>query len=276
MNGRKRLWSLCPKKIEQSKVDLYNAYVAFKDRDPVRKEILGLSSKLNKLILKKNIFRKHTAEGIADDCKHAYLICCHVTDYYGNKIWESNQYLNQDGVLSKFLVDMYVREQISEKQLRELCKTDPWRTLWGVGKSENSIFGCSASELGQEQRAIIAWSRVYDNIYENPECPPDEVIKDDDMLDGWLTLQGRKREQNKSAKSSAASTGAKGDEIYYIADSQGDAQRIFEMNDNQGRALLRNKEKEIAKAESPLAEEKTFEAKMEMLKMAKENFRAIK
>ena len=36
------------------------------------------------------------------------------------------------------------------------------------------------------------------------------------------------------------------------------------------------KEKEIEKAEAPLAEEKTFEAKMEMLKMAKENFRAIK
>ncbi len=265
-----------PKQIEQAKVDLYNAYVAFKSRDSPRKALLKLNSKLISLMLKKNIFRKHTAEGIADDCKHAYIICSNVTDYYGNKIWEAQEYSEQDGVLSKFIIDMYIREQISEPQLRELCKTDPWRTLWGVGKSESSIFGHPASNLSQEQRAIIAWSRVYDNIYENPDCPPDEVIKDDDMLDGWLTLQGRKRDQNKSAKSSAASTGAKGDEVYYFAESQGDAQRIFEMNDNQGRALLRNKEKEIGKADSPLAEEKTFEAKMEMLKMAKENFRAIK
>lgn len=264
-----------PKETEQCKVDLYNAYVAFKDRDPPRKKLQKLNLRLTRLMIKKNMFRKQTAEGIGEDSKNACLICCNVTDYHGNKIWKHNEYLKQDGVLHKFIIDMYIREQIAEKEIRELCKNDPWRTLWGVGKSESSIFGKPAVDLSQEQRAIIAWSRVYDNIYENPECPPDEVIKDDDMLDGWLTLQGRQREQNKSAKSSQTSTNSKGDEVYYFADSQGDAQRIFEMNDNQGRALLRNREKEIVKSDSPLAEEKTFEAKMEMLRMAKENFKAV-
>jgi hypothetical protein len=41
---------------------------------------------------------------------------------------------------------------------------------------------------------------MYDNIYENPDCPSDEIIDDDDMLDGWMILQRRKSEIDKKTK----------------------------------------------------------------------------
>jgi hypothetical protein len=42
---------------------------------------------------------------------------------------------------------------------------------------------------------------MYDNVYESMECPPDEVIKDDDMLDGWFIQQHKDREKKLKEKS---------------------------------------------------------------------------
>ena len=38
---------------------------------------------------------------------------------------------------------------------------------------------------------------MYDNIYENPEAPAEEVIADDDLLDGWLITTKRKRDKER-------------------------------------------------------------------------------
>tara|TARA_Y100000592_G_scaffold100402_1_gene180315 strand:- start:6051 stop:7097 length:1047 start_codon:yes stop_codon:yes gene_type:complete len=257
---------------EDLKVELYNAYTLFKARDSIRERLKQAREELIRLVIKKNVFRKQTAEGFADDCKAAYLLFSNITDIDGNKICDG--YESQEGTFFKFVTDMYGASQATETQIRELCLNEPWRTMWGVSKAEGGIFGSCAVELTQEQRAIVAWSRVYDNVFENPDCPPDEVIKDNDMLDGWLIKQGKKRDQSKSSKASEMTSDAKGNEVYYFADSQEDAKRIYKMNDGQGRATIRNRQKEIENAQGGLAEEKTMEAKMELLKMAKEQFKS--
>ena len=38
---------------------------------------------------------------------------------------------------------------------------------------------------------------MYDNIQESVDCPPKEIIEDDDMLDGLFIIQGKKREKEK-------------------------------------------------------------------------------
>ena len=41
---------------------------------------------------------------------------------------------------------------------------------------------------------------MYDNIQESMDCPTEDVINDDDMLDGWFIVQNRKREKDKKEK----------------------------------------------------------------------------
>ena len=75
---------------------------------------------------------------------------------------------------------------------------------------------------------------MYDNIQESMDCPPDEVIEDDDMLDGWLLVQKKKREQEQAENEVANKTSnnkiANSDEIFVMAGTQEDANKINSSN----------------------------------------------
>tara|TARA_B100000959_G_C14975039_1_gene621226 strand:+ start:1194 stop:2264 length:1071 start_codon:yes stop_codon:yes gene_type:complete len=265
------------KDIEEQKVQLYRAYSTFKSREPIRKLLDKTRERESDLLSKKNIFRKISAEGFAETCKYKYFICANITDFQGSPIWEGTDFLKEDSITCDLLLNEYVIAQIPEQTIRELSRTEPWRTLWGIGKSEKGIFNKGSADLSATQKSIISWSRVYDNIYESPECPPDEVIKDDDMLDGWLILQSRKRKQQKSSKASESVVDTKGDEVYLFADNSKDAKRIYDMNNAQGAAVIRARQKQMESLETEdsggiVPAEKTLDAQMELRNISNEQF----
>ena len=77
---------------------------------------------------------------------------------------------------------------------------------------------------------------MYDRIYESVDCPSEEVIEDNDMLDGWLAVQRqkmktekRKREtENQLAVSSKIN---EAEEVFIPVETADDAKRIAELND---------------------------------------------
>jgi hypothetical protein len=97
-----------------------------------------------------------------------------------------------------------------------------------------------------EQRALVNWSLLYDNVYQHPECPADAVVEDDDLLDGWLIDQRRDRE--------AKATGGGGrvqlvgnekirgsQEVYLVAETPADARKVVDLNDEFGRAVQKQR-----------------------------------
>jgi len=263
-----------PKLIEESKIQLYYAYKNFKSREIVNKNLKKHKNSMEELTSKKNLLRRESAEGMAEMYKHKYLACAKTTDAHGNALWGSEGYFIQDGNLINSLFGEYLNNTCSEDVVRELCRNDPWVSLWTAGKNENGVFGKPSSELTDEQRIIISWSRVYDSIQESPESPPDEVIENCDMLDGWLILQGRKREKEKQQKqNSGRADKMKGDEVYMFADNESEAQRIFQMNDSDSKAILRNRQKQIEKSKKGVPVDKTLDAQLELHKQAVEKFK---
>jgi len=81
---------------------------------------------------------------------------------------------------------------------------------------------------------LILWSSMYDNIQESMECPTEEVIADDDMLDGWFILQRRKQKSEKAKSELESKTSnqkiANSDEIMIMTDSAKEAENIHGMN----------------------------------------------
>jgi hypothetical protein len=75
---------------------------------------------------------------------------------------------------------------------------------------------------------------MYDNIQESMECPTEEVIADDDMLDGWFILQKRKQKSEKAKSELESKTSnqkiANSDEIMIMTDSAKEAENIHGMN----------------------------------------------
>ena len=83
--------------------------------------------------------------------------------------------------------------RIDESEYRDLARNEPWRSYWNIAKS--SVFGIPVIDFSEEQKTLCVWSKVYDNVYESSECPPENCINDDDYLDSWFIIQRRKRKQ---------------------------------------------------------------------------------
>jgi alpha-amylase/alpha-mannosidase (GH57 family) len=86
---------------------------------------------------------------------------------------------------------------------------------------------------------------MYDSAYEHPECPPDNVIEDDDLFDGWMIHQRRESEKNKNKnRTEKILEGKKLDkagEVFIMANSQEEAQNIYNLNDNTSRHIIRER-----------------------------------
>ena len=176
---QKELDSL-PKSIENLKIELYNAFFQFKRRDQIKKSIDGLRFREVELLSQRDKFKHVTCEGFALACKNKHLICSGAKHSDGTAFFTDYNACSQ-GSLDNFIQD-YFANKIDDETIRELSKDEPWRGIWSAGKQEGAIFGIPSSLLSHEQRMLIIWSRIYDSVYESPDCPPDEVLEDNDYF----------------------------------------------------------------------------------------------
>jgi hypothetical protein len=233
-----------PKDIEGLKVDLYNAFFQFKRRDNIRKALSNLKFKESELIQKREKLRYTTCEGYALSCKNKYLICV-----CAKRIDNSSFFLDYDQVSSSeldLLVQQFYEQRIDDDTIRELSKGEPWKSMWAAGKHEGSIFGQPSSLLTQEQKMIVIWSRIYDSVYENSDCPPEEVVDDNDCLDGWMIFQAKKRENDRKSEHGykPGDKFNKADEVFIMVENEDDISRVESMNSPT--AIFRKQQRKAA------------------------------
>ena len=91
------------------------------------------------------------------------------------------------------------------------------------------------------------WSGLYDSVYESPEAPAEEIVKDDDLLDGWLIDQRRKSERDKKKQKAEGILGknSDADDVFVMAHNREDALEVESMNDDV--ATMIKKERQAAK-----------------------------
>ena len=121
-----------------------------------------------------------------------------------------------------------------------MARNEPWKTIW----SNRDVSSCPLfiqdgfKELTFSQKNLVIWSKLYDNIQEHMEAPSEEVVKDDDMLDGWFIVQTRKREKDKKEKDIDSTLGSNAgkDEVFVMANpaDKEKIKAIRNMNDDQG------------------------------------------
>lgn len=147
------------------------------------------------------------------------------------------------GEIVQSIIEEINSSRPTEKEIREIARTDPWRSIWSNCGGKNP-FGRPSSCWSDEQLTLCSWSKLYDNIHKSPDCPPDEVIDDDDMLDGWLILQSRKRKEDANKKDAETGLNDKSrnaSEVFIMAQTKEDAQKIESLNDPMTRAIKRQR-----------------------------------
>lgn len=244
----KNLWSynedadlkMYQQKVKDLKIDIYNARNSIKLRERIRSDIRNAEFEVSKLNQKKSAYYNNTCEGIATVEKISeFLKRC---TFCKGELYDFEE-LPVDLVSSK-----YYSLFLTERQVRDLARNEPWRTIWNLNDTNSvSLFNNGARELSHDQKNIMVWSKMYDNVQESMDCPQDDIIKDDDMLDGWFLTQGKKRDEERS-KSEIDNLNPKvagSQEVYLMADSKEDRKRIDSLNSFESTVIKKQREQVI-------------------------------
>jgi len=212
----------------------------------LEKQIASLKKGIEKSNDNKYTLYAHTKEYYASNIKKDFLIGISIRDKNDKKIILPEDFWLCNNPLIEMFHSVINRGYISVAEIREIARSEPWRSMWLAQKGDS--FGVKSVEWTETQRLLVSFSRMYDNVYESMECPPDEVIKDDDMLDGWFVKQKKDREKKQKDRILDDKFGKiknnDGQEIFVVA-GRDDIQDIYNMNDNSSRNIIRSRAKQI-------------------------------
>jgi len=244
----------CPKLIEDLKVALHDAVGKSTSQATLRKRLQETREQIALLFNKKYRHNYMSADGVASMARSYYLISRTASPIFPS--------FNEPNLILDAILDFKNSTKIDEETFRAIARNDPWRGYWSVGDP----FGKPSIELTEEQRNLVMISKMYDNIHESPECPPDEVLNDDDCLDGWLIKQKRKREtsQNEQALTQGINPAvAKHDMIFLPAETAKDAERIDNLN-NPVAKMIKKQRLDLIKQKGSMNEEEFPDARLKI------------
>lgn len=258
------------KDIERLKVEIYNARNNEKLKYQIRLYIRAGEKQLNELNYKKNLYYGNTCEGIATSEKTSFIV--KNTTYYKDQLFDFNE------LSLSYIIDEYHHSFLTEKQCRDLARNEPWKSLWIIReKAQAKLFNNPPNtDLTFNQKNIVVWSQMYDNIQESLDCPPNDVINDDDMLDGWFIIQGKKRDKERADKEFEESVKSdkikNSGEIFVMASTERDVERVDNMNNLHGQ-MIKKQRSALIKSKGTVEQQQFADEKLRIRSMETGQFK---
>jgi hypothetical protein len=234
--------------LESMKVEAYQNRQDKKTLKGIKRSVFQCVKSIEGLVRKKASYVENTCEGLALIAKAEALIelCTH-----------------KDGLIYDFekltvsqVHNEYNRQLCTEQQTRELARSEPWKSLWTMKELSTNLFAefTNPRDMSVDQKNLVIWSRIYDNVQESMECPPSEVIKDDIVLDGWFIVQRRERDKQAVDKDfDSGPTNEKiknSQEVIMIARDQEHAKSINDMNDAHVKQVKRDRSEVLKRGDA--------------------------
>lgn len=252
--------------IENLKVEMYKNYRLETRLKEILKKLEKAERTQQNLLERKHKYDNLTKEGYAEFVKQNYIMLHSVTDISGNRLWANTEDCNT--TLLNLITSSYREQILSHEQLRELARTEPFRSIWRIEGVKVFKNPC----LNDEQKSFVLYSQMYDSVHSHSECPPDEVVNNDNLLDGWMILNRREAEVQRAEreKESNVSEGMKHHkEVFKMVGSAEEAKEVYELNDDEARATVRARQKAI-KAHGELKQSQLPDVQMELRQQLQE------
>lgn len=239
-------------KIEELKIGAFNNRRDTLGLNKIKNNIRALEAQYYKLISIKNMYFGNTCEGMAMSEKTSHIIKS--STRLNGQIYSFD---DKNSVSIRHLISEYSTfHDIEDSMLRYLSRTEPWRSIFSTKIQAGQCMFDSSREITNNQRSILAWTQMYDSVYESMDCPDSYVIADDDMLDGWFLVQAKKRKQEKSQSdldNSIKSDKIKGSqEVFSVAKNKEEVQSIESLNDMRAKMIKKQREQLIKNAKGPI------------------------
>jgi hypothetical protein len=230
------------KDIERLKKEIYQNRHRSQLREQIRLGIRAGERQLGQSLEKKSKYFSNSCEGIANLAK--------VSEFFARCCYHNDSKCDIDELGIEFISKKYYNMILTEKEIRELSRSEPWRSIWVLRDSNAyNIFQNRDTQPTPDQKSMLVWSRMYDNVHESGEAPSDEVIDDNDLLDGWFAIQGqKKKDQAMESEIDDKLTNPKianANEVFVMADNKEDARRINSLNSLQGQVLKKKRFNQI-------------------------------
>lgn len=254
-NGDNQLKSI-DKQIENYKVDLYKNYINPKKVKSIKKNLESSRNTYNKLYQKRHSLDHITLEGYCEGLKNEFILTHSIYDKNNNLYFKE---------IDDYAVFNHMTFEISKHNIdisffRKIARSDLWRNYWSANST--NVFDKPVINWTDEQKTLVALTKMYDGARESVDSPPENVFEDDDMFDGWMIAQRRESEKSKDQRrleSQLPGKLNKAGEVFLMASSKEEADHIYGMNDAQSRGVIkerhnfvdRNKDRQVNVTELP-------------------------
>lgn len=215
--------------LEDTKVELYLSFANQDKKQKLKKQIQSIIKSIAELLNEKNILSHLSIKEYAFTIKNEFIIMNTIYNSH-NKLHFKNPKKNtyEHKMLQLFMKEI-LDNALQPVQIRELAKSDIWRSYVSAINIEKNIL-----DLNDDYKNLINIHKMYEGAKQHPECPSEEVLKDDDALDGWFIFQHRKSEKEKKKNAILDRVGGNiknAGEVFLMTDDQQETKDIYSLND---------------------------------------------
>lgn len=242
------------KDIVELKVQIFQTRFKTDQQKIYRRNLKEFSKKLENLSSERSKYDYLSIEGLilAWKAKLSFAVSLYRLD--GSLYWPDWIYMKEwnrcDPDLDN-LFSVYLNSRLTQADIRGIARSNDWGVYWRVRESlQGGLFNKPLLELSDEQKALVQWSQLYDNLRQmrGADKLPDYVLADDDMIDGYLTLRERESSQESGGSLGLSDKIMNGDEIFLPVDNAEDAKRVYNLNSPEAKAKLKKKMAQVDKA----------------------------
>ena len=235
------------KQIEELKIEAYKSHFNRKKLNGIKAHLRFLEKEQITILARNKSLDHISCEGLGNFARSIWIIeTC--TLYQDGRSYDWKNCSVSD------IMNIVSENRIEASDFRVIARNDPWRAMWSIGKNNGNLLGRSCADFSTNQIQLCSFSMMYDNVYESMERPNDNIIEDDDCLDGWFIVQRRKHEKDRKQKEVDALTSnpkiSNSQEVFVMASDQESANEIYDLNDVVARSTIHNRNIQIDKAGS--------------------------
>lgn len=218
-------------KVKDIKCEMFKNIYNGPRRLQLKNELTNLDNKYKEKYAIRHSLDHYTSIGVAQEAKWMY--------YLENCLYSKKKKVVLPDAQLKAIMGSIFNHFLTEPQYRDLAKHEPWQSIWFVGRGRN-IFNRKVMDYTDEQMKICSLSQMYENIRKSHKPPSEDVIFDDDLLDGWIFLNNMEREQERNINNMDARLGKKvrdSQEVFIPVRTVEEAKKINSLNTQNDKML---------------------------------------
>ena len=243
--------------IRKLKKDLFLCGPRIEQEKRVRKSLDIMRNKFNIYVREIDFHKRPTLENFAENQKNKFILINTIKDSNNNQVFDTK---SLDLAFFNLIIEKVNSEDISSEQFRKIARSDNWQGYYRSNKY--NLFNLAAIDLSEDQKILLMYTRMYESIWQHSETPEDRVIEDDDLCDGFLIYQ---QDKNKEAlKKNFTNIDDKYSEVFLSAESQDEADSIYNNNSTDGRRILKERAR-VLKSKERVIDSDFIDNKLDIL-----------